>query len=203
MLVVISDLHLADESTSFNVHPTAFSKILGPQIRNQCMHNNASEIHLVLLGDIIDLCRTDYWHRENINANDRPWGGELDLNTGMNNNSDIIEKQYNNILEAILGTESCQSFLDMIRSLSKNSVVPVRVTYIIGNHDRVFHNFPSLQHKFKHKLCTTPVEFKTCLIAPGYGVFARHGYEWDSICHGWKFARKLQFHNIPKLIESF
>jgi len=91
MLVIISDIHLTDESTAVNVHPTAFDEVLGPEIIGEFKRVKASEIHLVLLGDIFDMCRTDYWFRKGISPDDRPWGGKIDPKTGMNENVTEIE----------------------------------------------------------------------------------------------------------------
>lgn len=63
ILVLISDLHITDKSTAFNVDPDAFTKILKPKIKDMANKRGETEIHLVLLGDIFDLVRTDYWHR--------------------------------------------------------------------------------------------------------------------------------------------
>ena len=63
MLVAISDLHITDERTAINVPQGAFD-ILEREIIANAADRKASEIHLVLLGDIFDLVRTDYWHRK-------------------------------------------------------------------------------------------------------------------------------------------
>src|SRR5437867_386443 len=58
VLVLISDLHLTDGSTAINVDPSAFT-LLGEEIAASYKDRGAREMHLVLLGDIYDLVRTD------------------------------------------------------------------------------------------------------------------------------------------------
>ena len=62
MLVVISDIHLTDLSTAHNVHGTAFD-LMCKEITTAAQAKGAVELHVVLLGDIFDLVRTDFWHR--------------------------------------------------------------------------------------------------------------------------------------------
>ena len=62
MLVLVSDLHLTDERTARNVNPEVF-KLFGAEVAATAKKRGARETVLVLLGDIIDLVRTDYWLR--------------------------------------------------------------------------------------------------------------------------------------------
>ena len=64
MLVAISDLHIAYERTAINVPQGAFDVLERETLANAA-DRKASEIHLVLLGDIFDLVPApDYWHRK-------------------------------------------------------------------------------------------------------------------------------------------
>jgi UDP-2,3-diacylglucosamine pyrophosphatase LpxH len=199
MLVVCSDLHLTDGSTSKNVAGEVFEEILLHEILVNADENGAKEIRIVLLGDIFDFVRTDYWLRENIPLDQRPWGGELDAKTGMNRNTADLEKQFNHILDEILKTRSSQSFLEMINKVARETGKYTKLTYIVGNHDRVFWNFPSLQDKVRRLLSDVTqngqhpdrVEFLTVLDAPEYGVLGRHGHEWDEHNHGWEFHNEV------------
>jgi len=200
MLIIISDLHISDESTATNVHPTAFDllcKEISTVVKGK---EDIKEIRIVLLGDIFDLVRTDYWLRKNIPMSERPWGGTLDNKTGMNDNADIIEKQFQDILNDVLNTQSAKALIKMLNDVSKNnSNIYTKVTYLIGNHDRVFNNYESLKNKVRTELVDVTknntqndlVEFLNILYTPEYGVQARHGHEWDENCHGWHFLTNV------------
>ncbi len=58
MLVVFSDTHISDGSTARNVHASAFA-LLCDEIVSAAKAKGAIEVHVVLLGDILDLVRTD------------------------------------------------------------------------------------------------------------------------------------------------
>ena len=85
--MAISDLHLTDEQTAINVPPGAFD-ILEHEILANAAEGEAHKIHLVLLGDIFDLVRTDYWKLKGRDGTlpvaKRPWNGTLSPATAMN-----------------------------------------------------------------------------------------------------------------------
>lgn len=191
MLVIVSDIHLTDKTTARNVHATAF-ELLCSEIAAAAKGKRATEIQVVLLGDILDLVRTDYWHRTT-SMEQRPWGGTLDPATGMNLNTSLIEKQFAEVLRGVLNTVEGQSLLDLLntRIEAATSLKPV-VTYVIGNHDRVFNNFPSLKDIVKSALPgVASFRFDNLYRSDEYGVFARHGHEWDDNCHGFKFYNEV------------
>ena len=199
MLVLLSDLHLTDESTSNNVHPDVFKEILKNEILQNAEENKAKEIRIALLGDILDFVRTDYWFRKKIEMGKRPWGGIIDPETGMNNDFKTIEKQFNKILDDILNTRSCRALFKILNDVANQSGIYTKVTYVIGNHDRVLWNFDSLQNKIRNSLSKVTfknedpkrIEFLQVLYAPEYGVLGRHGHEWDKVCHGYEFYNKV------------
>ena len=134
MIIVLSDLHITDASTSFNVDATAFTKILGPWIKENIKNKVANELHIVLLGDIFDVVRTDYWERNKIPYDDRPWNGSLDPLTAMNSNTTAIKNQFADILSSILDTPSAKGLLKMLGSFSDGvGGKKTKVTYVIGN----------------------------------------------------------------------
>jgi UDP-2,3-diacylglucosamine pyrophosphatase LpxH len=69
--------------------------------------------------------------------------------------------------------------------------LPFRVTYVIGNHDRVLHNFPSLQAAIRGAMPGVSLTFAVAVREPRYGLIARHGHEWDPNCHGWAFHNEV------------
>ncbi len=197
MLVAISDIHLTDGSTSSNVHPGAFQNILLPEIVSNAASKGAQEVNVVLMGDILDLMRTDYWTGR-VPWNDRPWNGVLDNETGMNKNTATIEGHYNSVLGGILNDPSGAAFCGALKSikpeLSKElqKDIPVKVTYVVGNHDRAFNAFPSLQAAVKNQFSNVDsFTFQTSMTDLDYGVHIRHGHEWDEHNHGFDFYQLL------------
>lgn len=188
MLVIVSDLHVTDETTANNVNPEAF-ELLSSDILEMAARRGAREIHLVLLGDILDLVRTDYWHRAGVPMSQRPWGGRLDRRTAMNVDRDATRDQFHSILAGILATPTALSLGATLTSLSGGQV-PFRVTYVIGNHDRVMWNFPSLQESVR-AAWPSVAGFAPAVESTEYGVLARHGHEWDENTHGWQFRRSV------------
>jgi UDP-2,3-diacylglucosamine pyrophosphatase LpxH len=188
MLVLVSDLHITDSTTANNVNPEAFD-LLGDEIADAASRRRAREVELVLLGDILDLVRTDYWHRTAIPMAQRPWGGTLDQRTGMNADRGAIEAQFQAILRAILASQTAQALGGMVSTLAAGAV-PFRVTYVIGNHERVMWNFPSLQKAVRAALPQVS-EFAAGVERPEYGLLARHGHEWDENTYGWRFRRDV------------
>jgi UDP-2,3-diacylglucosamine pyrophosphatase LpxH len=191
MLAIISDLHLSDGTTAANIHESAF-QLLGEELKTAAKQKAAKELHLVLLGDVVDLVRTDWWHRQGIPADARPWGGKLDPETAMNVDTSEIERQFLAILDAVLETDPAQGLLRMIGELPRATSLPVRVSYIVGNHDRVLNNFPVLQARLRERWARgVELEFDTKLALPEYGLLCRHGHEWDENCHAWLFMTKV------------
>jgi UDP-2,3-diacylglucosamine pyrophosphatase LpxH len=176
MLVIISDLHFTDETTANNVSGRAFTELLGPEMLRACK-NGARELHLVLLGDIYDVVRTDHWVQQP--ASERPWNGNLEKATAMNPDP-AVEHGFNAVLARTF--EKTSFFSEMLQEVFENcGGLPTKITFVIGNHDRPLANFTSLQAAisghFGH-----PVSFLSALDAPEYATLARHGHEWDDNC---------------------
>ncbi|HEX8905494.1 MAG TPA: hypothetical protein VF771_11660 [Longimicrobiaceae bacterium] len=189
MLIVISDLHLTDCSTAANPHSTAFT-LLTTELKASVAAKRATEIHVLLLGDVFDVVRTSYWH-QHVPFAERPWNGDrLDPATGMNPDAKV-EKQFGEVLAGVLKQRSSAALIDGIKSLGDEANLPVAVTYVLGNHDRVLLNFPSLQRQVAAAFGPVPVTFANHFHSPEYRVFARHGHEWDDNCHGWKLRDKV------------
>ncbi|MFN8366720.1 MAG: hypothetical protein U0Y96_05700 [Candidatus Kapaibacterium sp.] len=195
MLVILSDLHISDESTDRNVSPEAFTIFADTVINNSRLtkkKTDVTEIHIVLLGDIVDLVRTDYWLRTGVPLADRPWGegdwNNLNPDTAMINDANKIEKQFNNILSNIKLTSCAKGLakeLQRIESAANKASIPFRVTYVIGNHDRVLWNFPKFRNDLAKFLLSNVknISFATGILEQSYGVLARHGHEFTTECY--------------------
>ena len=194
MLVLVSDLHITDQTTAINVNPEAF-ELLGAEIVDAAGRRGAREIHLVLLGDILDIVRTDYWHRSGIPMARRPWGGTPDPRTGMNADRGAVEAQFRAILEAILASPTAAALRTMLAGLA-GGPAPFRVTYVLGNHDRAMWNFPLLRDAVRASLPQV-ASFAAAVESAEYSVLARHGHEWDPHTHGWRFRRDVLLPKEP------
>jgi UDP-2,3-diacylglucosamine pyrophosphatase LpxH len=188
MLVLISDLHLTDERVARNVNPEAF-RLFGSEVAATARKRGAKEVQLVLLGDIVDFGRTDYWLREEIPPEDRPWGGELSPYSGMNSKSAVIERQFLAILRDILQSPTARQLIATLADLERETPA-FTVRYVVGNHDRVLWNFPSLQAEIVRAIPQIS-SFEASIESEEYGLVARHGHEWDLNTHGWEFRNKV------------
>lgn len=188
MLVLLSDLHLTDESTARNVNPEAFD-LFGSEVIETARKRGARETHVVLLGDILDLVRTDHWLREGIPPGARPWGGALDPATAMNTDSDLVLAQFRAILARILERPAARQLITVLKLL-RQSAPSLRVTYVVGNHDRVLWNFAELRQEVRAAIPEIN-EIVPFLRLDEYAVLARHGHEWDVNCHGWEFRNRV------------
>jgi UDP-2,3-diacylglucosamine pyrophosphatase LpxH len=187
MLVFISDLHFVDGSAGEHNLPTkAFEYFFDDLVSIASKESNQiKEIKIVLLGDVFDLLRTEEWFP--VDENKRPWGYD----------EAEIEKHAQEILKKILthkeNSQTFQTIKDGVKSLKDRCQKfaqcrlesDPRLFYIPGNHDRLVNKYSSLR-----------VEVCKCLGIPRnwhnpadpfphvhedlrYGVFARHGHEFD------------------------
>src|SRR4029078_3070700 len=119
MLVALSDLHLTDGTTASDISPDAF-QILEREILAAASDRDAREIHLLLIGDIFDLVRTDYWHRRELDGSlpvaNPPWNGTLSPATGMNPAPDV-ELQFQASLQGILAGPAAKALCWVITRL--------------------------------------------------------------------------------------
>ncbi len=190
MLVIFSDLHITDGRTARNAHRSAFRR-LGEEIRASAKARNARDLDVVLLGDIFDVVRTDYWHRNAVPPERRPWGGlEMDPETGINRDP-AVEDQFEEILSEVLVQDASRALIAMLGELEAATGFKPRLTYVPGNHDRMLNNFPGLRRLIRDALAPLSVDFANVYESADYGVRARHGHEWDANCHGWQFYRKV------------
>jgi UDP-2,3-diacylglucosamine pyrophosphatase LpxH len=187
MLVLVSDLHISDTTTAHNVNPEAIG-LLAADMLETAGRRGAHEIHLVLLGDIFDLVRTDYWHRHGIPMVERPWGGTLDPRTAMNARTELVEAQFSHVLAAILATDLAGELARHLGEIAERA--PLTVTYVLGNHERVLWNFPSLRRQISAAIPQIH-RFAAKIESAEYGVLARHGHEWDEHTHGWRLRREV------------
>ena len=191
MLVVISDLHLTDGTTSENVAPQAFD-ILKQEIVDNVRRAKAQEVQVLLLGDIFDIVRTEWWFDPaHVQPNMRPWYN-IDPHTGLNTDPAAVEKQFSAVLQGVFAHAATKAFVAMLNTLPKdsNGNAP-KITYVIGNHDRAINNFAALKTMIQAQLPGMNLTFANAFSAPACGVFARHGHEWDENCNAWLLLQNV------------
>ena len=175
MLVFISDLHFVDGTAGEHNVPTDALKIFFEDIAGTANWlisdgRKIDEIKFVFLGDVFDLLRTEMWF--DYPESERPWG----------NNQAKIEQNANTIFDALI-TKNQETF-GLLSSPLKDvfgfPVEPERI-YLPGNHDRLCNKYQSLRDKVCRNMGipaqTTP--FEHFFQDVNYGVFARHGHEYD------------------------
>jgi UDP-2,3-diacylglucosamine pyrophosphatase LpxH len=191
MIILISDLHLSDGTTAANISPEAFT-LLQNEINSSFEENKAKELHLVLLGDIFDLVRTDFWIKD-VRPEDRPWNGTFNQQTFMFENAND-EENYRSVLKRIFENKnkSSEAFINMINELRNKYQDKFRITYVTGNHDLAFNCYDALKDDLIEKIpFMTRDDFKHIVYEPGYALLARHGNEWDEDCFSFDFYNKV------------
>jgi UDP-2,3-diacylglucosamine pyrophosphatase LpxH len=205
MLVIISDLHLTDGTSGTTISPGAF-QLLGERLedlacgasqRRDGSYRPIERIDLVLLGDVLDVIRSTRW----LNGSVRPWGDAASPAL-----AGIVAQITADILQR--NEQSCSEF----RRLAEQGVavrpalrdgrmadrgihnVPVRIHYMVGNHDWFFH-LPGDQFTRMRRQVATAMGLATSPDAPfpheawednellqtmrRHKVFARHGDVYD------------------------
>ncbi len=174
MIVLLSDLHFMDGTAGeHNILAKTFYEVMC-DIRMKAQSVKASEIKLVFLGDIFDLLRSEKWF--DVPLNSRPWGVKTDEDRLK------MESHAAAILDAIINhPENKESFEVLSGSLSESfgfNVEPERI-YVVGNHDRLCAEFPSIFEKARDAIKASNAAPIHSYINKAYGVFARHGHEYD------------------------
>ncbi|MCI0648279.1 MAG: metallophosphoesterase [Chloroflexi bacterium] len=214
MLVIISDLHLTDGTTGRTIEAGAFEDFrtrlqelaLDASQRQGDHYEPIEAIDLVLLGDIFDLLRSDKWQdkEEGQSEEVRPWTPYENhaFSAKIGTITDAILKKNANALrilrecsvgEAIqLPVPTSSGALDL--KAKEKIPVPVRIHYLVGNHDWFYHidrpEFEPIRQKVRHELGLSnppgpfphdPYELPSLMeMYRQYRVFARHGDIYDS-----------------------
>jgi UDP-2,3-diacylglucosamine pyrophosphatase LpxH len=215
MLVVISDLHLNDDSAApENINPRAFAIWMDAVIA-LARKNKAKELVFAYLGDMVDLLRTEYWFYpapdvplgaqgpEAFPLEHRPWGTR-DINEHPDQLSEACRKRALAILQKI-----CSQAKEQLAYLSgaakgvpeelEKLGIPIRRLYVPGNHDRLFWVDRAVREGILAALgaAVVPGDRPYELALPEYGVLGRHGHEWDP----WNFEAFEEGHT-PKDLKA-
>ncbi len=210
MLVIISDLHLTDGTSGETIRPGAFRAFreslrelaYDASWRSDKKYVPVDGIDLVLLGDIVDVIRSTRWCRAA--AEVRPWGDQNDPRFSEMVNritEDVIRnnEQSLNILKSLHSPEimnlppTSEEGGVSVKPLSRVHV-PVRIYYLVGNHDWFFH-LTGPAHDATRKMIVDAIGLENSPNAPfphepfeskaiektyrDHRVFARHGDIFD------------------------
>ncbi len=155
MLVIISDLHLTDGTSGETIRSGAFKEFVesvrqlaySASWRTDEKYVPVDRIDVVLLGDILDVIRSTQWCDAPPEV--RPWGDQSDprfANAVGNITSKIIENNSESlsILKSLHRTEMISvppQALDggVAKKTGERVPIPVRIHYLVGNHDWLFH----------------------------------------------------------------
>lgn len=179
MLVIISDIHLTDGTSGKTIHPGAFRKF-ALYLKDMAETSKAKEVEIVLLGDIIDLIRSDYWLRSNV----RPWSKPGDKDGEGKGLKDYTVKILDKIGKKADNKKS-MTYLEEFRKEMTSQGVSTKITYIIGNHDWLINRYTETRTKVARFLgIENPNQYKNKMFATegfweDYRVFARHGDIYD------------------------
>jgi len=156
MLVIISDLHFTDGTTSnwskgtdlFNIPPKAFRLFLSKISHIVGRRKGIENVTFIYNGDIFDLLRTETWF--DMSDDHHPWSIPL--------KKDVVYEKCNDILQSTVNhaqnTESLawlSGTHDEFQDVWKVNATVGRV-YIPGNHDRIVNLFQPCRTLVRQKL---------------------------------------------------
>jgi len=168
MLILLSDLHFMDGTAGVdNLRIRVIERMLS-EMADHARRSGATEVKIAFLGDIFDLVRTEHWF--GVPPAERPWG-ETPSEAAAIAAFDAVVR-YNPLTFELLSGE--------LVDRCGFPVEPERV-YVPGNHDRLCSIYPALRRKVRDALGMAPGDepFPHVLLEPEYGVYGRHGHEFD------------------------
>lgn len=202
MLIVMSDLHLAESKTNqlgdttYNLNlPALVYQNYFLEIQGLIHQNNVKKIDLVLAGDIFEITRSGFWLLDNL----RPYDHLKYITSDSPVEGRIIE-----LLKEIEGNERVAETLQVFRSLKDIFQIPVEFHYIPGNHDRLINSTQKTRNKVRELLGMENSEqpFDNQIIYKSEGeplALIRHGHEYDPK----NFSTNLNYlSSIPTKLEK-
>jgi UDP-2,3-diacylglucosamine pyrophosphatase LpxH len=174
MLIVISDLHLSDGTSSYNISHRAFSHFFDYIKRS--LRKEYKELIVVFAGDTFDLLRSDYWL--NVYDAEKP-RGDLPKDSrqyAVSSKQQNKESHLKNILNNILETN--KTSLEIIKQADTLFPIPIKKIIIPGNHDRMMEEIHDYGDILKNALGDVTI-LKGPHSNEDYGVLIRHGHEYD------------------------
>jgi UDP-2,3-diacylglucosamine pyrophosphatase LpxH len=166
MIILFSDIHLADVSTRSTFNSDAFIDRLNTIVR-QAADRGVTDITIVLLGDIFEILKSQLWLDRKL----RPW---------QDCSADHVATVHE-ILKRII--ESNDGFFARLKLLTQE-FPSIRFEYIPGNHDGAINTeMGTSARALLQESLPVPEkdgeEFQPLFVDPDHKLIARHGHEWD------------------------
>jgi len=182
MLIVISDLHLEECSygvdralrVNRNLDPITYQHFL-QEVAEDAAANHAKSVDFVLAGDVFELNRSYIWYEDGI----KPY-----VNVRVVTPGSEYEKKILYLLNLIGQEERVAETLEMFRKMQMFFPMPLRLHYLLGNHDRLVNSTPLIRRKAR-ELLGMPLSdelFPHTFTYYSEGkplAFIRHGQEYD------------------------
>jgi hypothetical protein len=213
MLIIVSDLHLGDGTCGRSISPAAFllfadrleELAYNASWRRDDLYKPLESIDILLMGDILDPLHSTLWLEKEIGAEGwvRPWSDpstpayaamlERVTRAILQHNTDALSVLRRLKTDGLHLTPANRQGLPAKGLLKGEVKVPVRIHYMVGNHDWYYH-LPLLALDSIRKLVidafgldnpTTPFPHtmeESALIQDTlerYDVYARHGDIYD------------------------
>ena len=214
MLVIISDLHLTDGTTCTNISADAFN-LFTERLRDLAgragwrsdgNYRPIEQIDLILLGDILDMLHSNLWENAYTGHPDyaRPWDDPkspgfiqkiASITDGILSHNAAAFVHLRDMSNGTAITVPAQPQDHPGEYVTSRQSVPVRIFYMVGNHDWYLHLPGVALNQIRRKiikemgLINPPARFphdinewseleRTCR---AHGVLARHGDVFDPI----------------------
>ncbi|PRP91206.1 hypothetical protein ENSA5_57290 [Enhygromyxa salina] len=212
MLVVVSDMHLADGSAGdHNLEPQVYHDLLDQLAEAHAKvrkFNPRSRVEIVYAGNIFELRRTHFWFDQ---GDHKPWrhfgpikqaGQALPPQSGeyLQRAAQLFTRvmTHQNVapIKSILGDQLADRF---------GGVEPVR-GYLPGDADRMINMSADLRMRVidflgldlgRPQAWDPEQRFPNTWCDPHHGAFIRHGHEWDVYSFEGDPAKPEDYDNIP------
>jgi len=234
MLVIISDLHLTDGTSGSTISPGAFALLaerladlsLSASQRRDGSYRPIEYVDLVLLGDTLDVIRSTQW----LSNPTRPWDDvktpalfeQVSKITGdiLQHNAQALGEFRKLQQQGIAIPPATSAGQPAIATaMSEWQPVPVRIHYMVGNHDWFYH-LPGENYNQLRRQIAAHMGLSTYADAPfpheiwesnelvqvmrRHKVFARHGDVYDPFNYeGDRDASSLGDVIVVELINRF
>jgi len=173
MIVFISDIHFEDGTAGeHNLSADAFN-VFFEDLHWHIQRRGIKEVKVVLLGDIFDLLRTEYWLGDGVPDSEKPWAWPIP-------DEAALQRHASNVLGRIVAQnkEALHAFREGLRQVATRC--EAGAVYVPGNHDRLVNLFAPLRGQVRDALgIQGSGRFKPFFEDVQHAVHARHGHEFD------------------------
>lgn len=211
MLVIISDLHLTDGTSGQTIDPGAFTLFrdrlretaFTASFRADGRYRPIDRIDLILLGDILDVLRSNRW-RNPASGDVAPWSREHQPTQFSDKVAEITEAILERNQQAVVILRSLREGAILLpaatrkgqpsQSSKQEHPVEVSIHYMVGNHDWFYHlggaSFDDIRRRIIDALGLSHLTLEPfphepeesedlSAVLEAHRVFARHGDLYD------------------------